>query len=58
MHVKGIEMNVFAKFNRFFRERIKYKITMHELGALSDRELSDIGLTRSDIYRIAKESVL
>lgn len=36
--------------------RKRYRHTMNELGALSNRELADIGISRSDIQRIAKET--
>ena len=39
--------------------RIQYTIfrnTFHELNALSDRELADLGLARSDIKRVAQDA--
>ena len=33
----------------------KMRRTVRELYALSDRELSDIGIHRSDIYRVVRE---
>lgn len=33
-----------------------YRQTKWELSALTDRELSDIGIQRSDVARIAKEA--
>ena len=33
----------------------KINQTMKELSSLSDRELNDIGLTRGDIYGVARE---
>ena len=38
-----------------FRES-EFDRTVRELNALSDRELADMGFSRSDIYRVAKES--
>lgn len=35
----------------------KYCQTVNELGRMSDRELSDLGIGRSDIHRIAREAV-
>jgi len=35
----------------------KMRKTVRELNALTDKELSDIGVSRCDIYNIAKESV-
>lgn len=38
---------------RFFQSWKRYGLAMQELSQLSDRELADIGITRSDIPRIA-----
>jgi uncharacterized protein YjiS (DUF1127 family) len=38
---------------RFFQSWKRYGLAMQELSHLSDRELADIGITRSDIPRIA-----
>jgi uncharacterized protein YjiS (DUF1127 family) len=35
----------------------RYNRTVSELGALSNRELSDLGIARTDIQRIAREAV-
>jgi uncharacterized protein YjiS (DUF1127 family) len=35
----------------------KYNRTVSELSRLSNRELADLGMSRCDIYRIAKQSV-
>ena len=40
---------------RLFRDWQRYGLAMQELSHLSDRELADIGITRSDIPRIARE---
>ncbi len=40
---------------RFFRDWKRYGVAADELSHLSDRELADIGITRSDIPRIAWE---
>ncbi|MFW8635074.1 DUF1127 domain-containing protein [Cribrihabitans pelagius] len=40
-----------------WRQRMEYKRTVNELRALSDRELSDIGLHRSAIRGIARTQV-
>jgi uncharacterized protein YjiS (DUF1127 family) len=32
----------------------RYNRTVNELSALSNRELADLGINRSDIYRIAR----
>jgi uncharacterized protein YjiS (DUF1127 family) len=40
---------------RFFQNWKRYGLAVQELSQLSDRELADIGITRSDISRIAWE---
>jgi uncharacterized protein YjiS (DUF1127 family) len=40
---------------RYFHVWKRYGTAMQELSQLSDRELSDIGITRSDIPRVAWE---
>ncbi|WP_082469784.1 MULTISPECIES: DUF1127 domain-containing protein [Rhizobium/Agrobacterium group] len=35
----------------------KYRQTVNELGRMSDRELSDLGIGRSDIRRVARTAV-
>jgi uncharacterized protein YjiS (DUF1127 family) len=40
---------------RFFQNWKRYGLAVQELSQLSDRELADIGITRSDIARIAWE---
>jgi uncharacterized protein YjiS (DUF1127 family) len=44
---------MFATFVRFFREWHRYNQSLRELSALGDRELADIGISRSDIQRVA-----
>lgn len=39
----------------FYRTWKRYGSAIHELSHLSDRELADIGITRSDIPRLAWE---
>ncbi len=42
-----------AAIVRFFREWRRYSQSMSELNRLGDRELADIGISRSDIPRVA-----
>lgn len=35
----------------------RYRVTLRELDSLSDRELSDLGLSRHSIADVARESV-
>ncbi len=41
---------------RLLRSWRRYEASLRELSRLGDRELADIGLTRSDIPRIAWEN--
>lgn len=41
---------------RSFRNWRRYRATVNELSRLSDRELSDIGLSRSDIPFVARRA--
>ena len=42
-----------AKLTGWFRMWSRYQQGVHELSQLSDRELADIGVTRSEITAIA-----
>ncbi|MEJ2374232.1 MAG: DUF1127 domain-containing protein [Pseudolabrys sp.] len=42
-----------ASIIRFFREWRRYQRSLSELNRLGDRELADIGISRSDIQRVA-----
>lgn len=42
---------------RAFANWRKYRQTYNELNRMSDRELSDIGVARADITRIARTSI-
>ncbi len=46
-------MNMARSFNNWRR----YRQTRNELTRLSDRELRDIGVNRSDIDRIARSAI-
>jgi uncharacterized protein YjiS (DUF1127 family) len=52
---KGTAM--LAAIVRFFRERSRYSQSVSELRRLGDRELADIGISRSDIPRVAWDAV-
>ena len=45
-------MNFMRSYNNWRR----YRETVGELHRLSNRELADLGLGRSDIYRVAREA--
>ncbi|MCF8476513.1 MAG: DUF1127 domain-containing protein [Pseudolabrys sp.] len=44
---------MFASLVRFIQEWKRYNRSLSELNRLGDRELSDIGISRSDIHRVA-----
>jgi uncharacterized protein YjiS (DUF1127 family) len=44
-----------AAILHFFQAWKRYGTAVHELSHLSDRELADIGVSRSDIPRVAWE---
>ena len=46
-------MNVARSFNNW----CQYRQTVTELGRMSTRALNDLGIDRSDIKRVARESV-
>jgi uncharacterized protein YjiS (DUF1127 family) len=48
-----MKMNVARTFNNWR----KYRQTRNELARMSDRELSDIGVNRADIARIARQAI-
>ena len=44
---------MFTTLVRMIREWRRYNRSLTELNALGDRELADIGISRSDIQRVA-----
>lgn len=48
-------LNMFASITRLYRAWRRHETVVRELSHLSDRELADIGITRSDIDRIASD---
>ena len=50
---------IFAALNKMteaVQRRRVYRTTMNELSALSDRDLSDLGLSRASIRRLAQDA--
>lgn len=47
---------MFGLFEKYGRYKA-YKRTVEELGMMSNRELADIGISRWDIKRVAREHV-
>lgn len=50
---KDTIMNITRSLNNWR----KYRQTVTELGRMSDRELTDLGIGRSDIRRVARTAV-
>jgi uncharacterized protein YjiS (DUF1127 family) len=48
-------MTMFTAITRYLRAWKRYDTAMHELSYLTDRELADIGISRGDIPRLARE---
>ncbi len=46
----------FGKIRTKFHERRMYRATFNGLSQLSNRELADLGLNRSDLKRVSYES--
>lgn len=46
-----------ANIIRFLREWRRYNQSLNELARLGDRDLADIGISRSDIPRVAWDAV-
>jgi uncharacterized protein YjiS (DUF1127 family) len=53
--MREMEVNMLLSVIRFLQAWNRYNSSVNELSRLGDRELSDIGISRSDIYRIAWE---
>ncbi|HMQ95525.1 MAG TPA: DUF1127 domain-containing protein [Amaricoccus sp.] len=49
--------SILADFNAWRERQALYRSTAAELGALTDRDLEDLGIARADIRRIAREAV-
>jgi uncharacterized protein YjiS (DUF1127 family) len=47
---------VIVSLGRFIQEWKRYNQTLSELSCLSDRELADLGISRSDILLVARNA--
>jgi uncharacterized protein YjiS (DUF1127 family) len=52
-HVRRKRTTMLSHIVRLFREWKRYNRSLSELSRLGDRELADIGISRSDIQRVA-----
>ena len=48
---------MFAQIKSYFADYKLYRSTLAELNGLSDRDLTDLSISRADIGRIAHEAV-
>lgn len=48
--------SLFTTIGQAIQARNSYHNTVHELNRLTDRDLKDLGISRSDIHRVAAES--
>lgn len=53
----NVVTSAYTDLVNFYATNARIKATIKELGALSDRELQDIGITRDDIAFIAREGI-
>ncbi|MFN3613903.1 MAG: DUF1127 domain-containing protein [Rubrimonas sp.] len=52
----GFVSSVAARLSLWLRRREAYARTVNELEVLTDRDLSDLGIARCDIRRLAREA--
>lgn len=52
----GVAGGLFRRVAGWLAEEIRYRRTLNELSALSDRELDDIGVTRAELAAVARRS--
>jgi uncharacterized protein YjiS (DUF1127 family) len=55
-HRKGSRLMIITLVLKKLRKWLDYQATVRELEGLDDRDLSDLGIGRSDIRSIARES--
>ena len=48
--------SLFTSIKNYIRSELAYQNTVAELSRLTDRDLKDLGISRSDIHRVAAES--
>lgn len=55
--IKAGDDGMLARLRKGLADYRLYRATLHELSSLTDRELSDLGIHRSMIHEIARDSV-
>lgn len=50
-------MTIFKKMSRFLQNRFEYRHAVDQLNRMTDRELSDIGISRSDIHDVVRQDM-
>ena len=56
LHFKGVTAMFLTHIAHVYRQWRRYNQSLRELNRLGDRELADLGISRSDIPRVAWES--
>lgn len=54
--VRGAAFGLFAGLKAFYARQVAYQQSYNELSGLTDRELNDLGIARSQIHGIAREA--
>lgn len=50
-------MSIIKRVSGFFSQRAEYKRAVKQLCSMTDRELSDIGINRSDIHDVVRQDM-
>lgn len=50
-------MKFFRKISGFLEKRCQYKTAVGQLSRMTDRELSDIGISRADIHEVVRKDI-
>jgi uncharacterized protein YjiS (DUF1127 family) len=51
-------MKFIKKMSGYLQKRAEYKHAVTQLSSMSDRELSDIGVSRADIHDIVRQDMV
>lgn len=51
-------MTFIKNISRFLQKRAEYNHAVSQLTRMSDRELSDIGVNRADIYDVVRQEMI
>ena len=51
-------MTIFKRISGFIQQRTEYRNAVSQLSRMTDRELSDIGINRSDIHDVVRQDMV